>query len=223
MKALILGPDERAAIDRLLDYAKKHPVLNTGLVSDKADYDNPEHPHNQPEFLVTLPVDFKVRFTLEHTPVGAIRHLTIDPGVNIPEAVIMLIAAALQFPHNPYDGFTYFDVNEAGRLRIIQQDEPTGHRHLPTECPNCKAKINGAMFPGAPWQAPADGDMTICIVCEVPALYHCVDGKVTIEKMPEGYLDQHPELKADLEKCLVALHETKAKHPMPDGPTAFSA
>jgi hypothetical protein len=75
MEILILGPEERAKLKKIVDYAHKNPYTMDDLLDT---INNPANaPGTKPEHQCEIPEGFKVVYSVDCLPEGKIRHLSI--------------------------------------------------------------------------------------------------------------------------------------------------
>lgn len=80
MRALLIGPTQKAAVQQVLDYAEAHRFPRAMLVAAM----NAGKPilGDDRGFLCELPVGFRCAFSIEQHPAGWHRHLSVS--VNVP-------------------------------------------------------------------------------------------------------------------------------------------
>jgi hypothetical protein len=70
MRLLLIGLEEKNEINKVIDFAKKHPItqqqLTTTIVGDIPDY------------VCSITEGFRIVFSFEHQPVGWCRHISIS-------------------------------------------------------------------------------------------------------------------------------------------------
>ena len=93
MRPLIIGDDERKKIRRLIDYAHKH-IFDMKKMK-KLTKGNIRPAGERKEFVIFLPIGFRIVYSLEEHPMGLMKHLSISveaagryPSI---EAVIMIL------------------------------------------------------------------------------------------------------------------------------------
>ena len=80
MRALLIGPDQKAAVQKVVDYAEAHRFPRSMLAAAM----NAGKPllGGERGFLCELPIGFRCAFSIEQHPAGWYRHLSVS--VNVP-------------------------------------------------------------------------------------------------------------------------------------------
>lgn len=139
MAALIIGATEQAQINKLVAYAKAHPipldVIRAGAVPDtemvrlqdrKPGFERPASQH------VVLPGGFRAAFSIEQQPAGYCSHLSISvmgrakKGAMPHPMAVAMICEAFGVPFPPDRGWTEeFDPGEfaVNLLSILEPDQ----------------------------------------------------------------------------------------------------
>lgn len=84
MRPLIIGAVEKEAIKNLVDYAEKNPFSMDDLLDTLNKEMKPAG--DMDRYSISLPVGYRVVYTIEHQPAGKVRHLSVSvdkPG-NLP-------------------------------------------------------------------------------------------------------------------------------------------
>lgn len=71
MRPLIIGQDEKVALQKLAKFAEEHPLIVDGSIPGVPVGDNPD-------FVVKLPFGYRVVFSIEDQPGGMVRHLSMS-------------------------------------------------------------------------------------------------------------------------------------------------
>lgn len=125
MRPLAIGEKEKKAIKQLIEYARTHPYSREKLqlIVDGME----QAPGDIKPYSISLPVGFKVVFTIEDQPMGICKHLSVsvdDPKkLPSPEAINM-IAEEFGFVgtvENMEYG-TVFLEEESNAINIIQKN-----------------------------------------------------------------------------------------------------
>ena len=75
MRPLIIGEEQRAEIQRVRRHAEAHPFSRADL---QRLIKTSVRIGNDPNFTCTLPVGFRVTFTIEEQPAGLCRHISVS-------------------------------------------------------------------------------------------------------------------------------------------------
>jgi hypothetical protein len=88
MRALIIDQSVTKEVEKLVDYAEKHPFTFDNMLDIKNGEEPP--PGDRPEFVIEIPVGYRVVFTIELQKYK-VRHLSVSvSGDGLPNPMAVL-------------------------------------------------------------------------------------------------------------------------------------
>jgi hypothetical protein len=113
MRPLLIGPEQKAEIKRVMDYAQAHPYNIHQLYRIVGGREQP--PGDNPEFVCLIPIGYRCVFTIEQQQGGWMRHLSVSVnklGVYPNEHALEMLAAEFGFKHKLHDCKWHIDIEE---------------------------------------------------------------------------------------------------------------
>lgn len=119
MRPLVICPIGRAEIKRVMDFADKHrdPIANlhariSGALPPIGD---------NPNFVCTLPVGFRIVYSIEQQPIGWCRHISVSvDGAKLPNPMAVRMIAD-EFGFGPMEHWDNIWVENNNAVNVIER------------------------------------------------------------------------------------------------------